>query len=245
MTNPLMPDLNAETRVDLASVLGEMGAVVLAVETVETVIELVSALAVTTIPGTIGAGVTLVDERGKRSLASSTALVEQADTLQYEFDSGPCLTAWRDQTSVRVDDVATETAWPDWCAAVAELGIRSVLSIPLATAGTSVGAIKVYANQAYAYDTHTEDVMRLFAEQAAILLANVQTLADARRLSADLREALINRDIIGQAKGILIAQGAKDEQAAFAMLVSVSQRTQTKLAEVARQLVEAARHRNQ
>jgi len=55
----------------------------------------------------------------------------------------------------------------------------------------------------------------LFARQAAILLSNTEALADARRLSAQLIEVLNNRDIIGQAKGVLIARGAVDDQAAL------------------------------
>jgi GAF domain-containing protein len=222
---------------ELAGILREMGAVVLAAETVETVVELVITSAVSSIGGTVGAGVTLIDTRGKRSLAASDALVERADTLQYQLDAGPCLTAWRDQVTVRIDDLATETRWPQWCEAAAELGFRAMLSVPLAAGGTSVGAIKVYSTQTDAYDERDEQVLALFAKQAAILLVNSRTLADARQLSTDLELALVRRDVIGQAKGVLIAQGATDEQAAFKMLVSASQRTQTKLHEVARQLI--------
>jgi GAF domain-containing protein len=228
---------------ELTAVLAQMGAVVLAAETIDTTIELVTTLVVQTIPGTSGAGVTLVDGRGKRTTAASDPLVEQADELQYQFDAGPCLTAWRDQVSVRVDDVDTESRWPQWTAAVAELGVRAVLSAPLLTrdagnrGGTGIGAIKVYSGQPDVYDRRAEQLLELFARQAAILLANTQTLSDARRLSAELTQALKNRDIIGQAKGVLIAQGAADEQAAFQMLVSASQRSNTRLHDLARQLV--------
>jgi GAF domain-containing protein len=228
---------------ELTAVLAQMGAVVLAAETINTTIELVTTLVTQTIPATSGAGVTLVDGRGKRTTAASDPLVEQADELQYQFDSGPCLTAWRDQVSVRVDDVDSETRWPQWTAAVAGLGVRSVLSAPLltqdvgTTQGTGIGAIKVYSAQPNVYDQRAEQLLELFARQAAILLANTQTLSDARRLSAELTQALNNRDIIGQAKGVLIAQGAAGEQDAFQMLVSASQRSNTKLHDLARQLV--------
>ena len=173
---------------------------------------------------------------GKRTTAASDPLVERADALQYQFDSGPCLTAWRDQVSVRVDDTDSETRWPQWTAAVADLGVRAVLSAPLltqdagTTQGTGLGAIKVYSGQPDVYDARAEQLLELFAQQAAILLANTQTLSDARRLSAELTQALNNRDIIGQAKGVLIAQGAANDQAAFQMLVSASQRSNTKIA---------------
>jgi GAF domain-containing protein len=217
-----------------------MGAVVLSAETIDSTIELVTTLATETIPATAGAGVTLVDSDGKRSVAASDPLVERADALQYQYDSGPCLTAWRDQVTVRVDDTDGETRWPQWTAAVAELELRAILSVPLVTNGTAIGAIKVYSGQPTAYNARTEHVLELFARQAAILLGNTQALADARRLSTQLTQALNNRDMIGQAKGVLIAQGAASDQAAFAMLAAASQRSNTKLAEVARRVVASA-----
>ena len=229
---------------ELTGVLAQMGAVVLSAETIDTTIELVTTLAAATMPNTSGAGVTLVDARGKRSLAASDPLVESADALQYQFDSGPCLTAWRDQVTVRVDDTNGDTRWPQWTAAVAELDLRAMLSVPLTTSGTAIGAIKVYSGQPDAYDTRAEHVLELFARQAAILLSNTQALADARRLSAQLTEALNNRDIIGQAKGVLIAQGAANDQAAFVMLATASQRSNTKLIEVARRVIASAVSRN-
>ena len=75
---------------------------------------------------------------------------------------------------------------------------------------------------ASAYNARAERLLELFARQAAILLSNTQALADARRLSAQLIEALNNRDIIAQAQGVLIAQGAANDPAAFAMLARAS-----------------------
>lgn len=232
-----------ELSAELDAVLAQMGAVVLAAETVETTIGLVTALATATIPGTTGAGVTLVDGRGRRTLAASDPLVERADALQYQFDAGPCLTAWRDQVTVRVDDLAGETRWSEWSAEAANLGIRALLSVPLVAAGTSVGAIKVYSMQLEAYDGRAEHLLELFARQAAILLVNTQTLDDARQLSGQLRDALSDRDVIGQAKGVLIARGAADERAAFATLVAASQRSNVKVHQVARELMQSVEAR--
>ena len=229
---------------ELTAVLAQMGAVVLSAETIDSTIELVTTLAAETIPATTGAGVTLVDAHGKRSMAASDPLVERADALQYQFDSGPCLTAWRDQVTVRVDEIDGVTRWPQWTAAVAELDLRAMLSVPLVTSGAAIGAIKVYSGQPAAYNARAERLLELFARQAAILLSNTQALADARRLSAQLIEALNNRDVIAQAQGVLIAQGAANDQAAFAVLATASQRSNTKLTEVARRVIASAISRN-
>src|SRR4051794_35234739 len=123
--------------------------------------------------------------------------------------------------------------------------VRAVLSVPLVAAGAGIGAIKVYSDQASAYDARAEHLLELFARQAAVLLANAQTLADAREVNVQLTDALRSRDIIGQAKGILLAQGAVDDQSAFAMLVQASQRANTKLHDVARRLVDSVKSRNE
>jgi GAF domain-containing protein len=119
-----------------------------------------------------------------------------------------------------------------------------MLSVRLISSGTAIGAIKVYSGQPAAYNARAERLLELFARQAAILLSNSQALADARRLSAQLIEALNDRDIIGQAKGVLIARGAVNDRAAFAMLATASQRSNTKLTEVARRVIASATSRN-
>ena len=112
----------------------------------------------------------------------------------------------------------------------------SIVSVPLTVGGTSIGAIKVYSAQPDAYSEHDEHLLSLFARQAAILLVNTQTLADARQLSANLTVALTNRDVIGQAKGILMERHRLTAEEAFRLLARVSQHTNTKLIDVARYL---------
>lgn len=77
----------------------------------------------------------------------------------------------------------------------------------------------------------------MLAAQAAILLANVQSYEKAQRVSDQLREALRSRDVIGQAKGVLMERERVDEQRAFAMLVATSRNSNRKLRDVARDVV--------
>ncbi|WP_172836046.1 GAF and ANTAR domain-containing protein [Microlunatus soli] len=214
-----------------------MGGVLLSAETVETALNLVARLAAQTVPASVGAGVTIADQRGRRTTAATDAVVEQADALQYRFDAGPCLTAWRDHELVRIDDVVTESRWPQWCGSVRELGVLSVLSAPMLAGQDAIGAIKVYSDEVGAFDARSAALLALFADQAAILLANTQTVTQTRELAEQMTLALENRDVIGQAKGILLAQGAGSADAAFRMLVAVSRRTNRRVAEVAKRLV--------
>ncbi len=230
--------------VDLGTALTQMAGLVLSRETVDTALHLVTALAATATAGTLGAAVTVVDEHGTRSRAASNAATEQADALQYELDEGPCLTAWRTGELVRIDDTTTDGRWPRWNDAASRLGVRSVLSAPLVVGDESIGAMKVYCERPLNYGPHDEHVMRLLARQAAILLANAQSLAVARRLSRQLTEALSSRDVIARATGVLMARGAAGEEEAFATLAGAARRTGRPVQDVARALVSAVAARN-
>jgi GAF domain-containing protein len=236
---PQPGDATADLPAELSSALTQMAGLVLSRETVDTALTLVTTLAAATIAGTTGAGVTLVDEHGKRSKAASNELVEQADALQYEFDEGPCLTAWRTRQLVRIDDTATDSRWPRWNSAAAHLGVRAVLSVGLVVHDEGIGAIKVYSDQPADYGSPEERVMSLFAEQAAILLANTQSLQQARRLSRQLTDALRGRDAIVRATGVLLARGATDQDAAFVLLSDAARRSGRTVQQFARELLAA------
>jgi GAF domain-containing protein len=197
-----------------------MSGLLLSQETVETSLELVGALALETVPRASGVGVSIIDERGRRSAGSTDRVVERADALQYELDEGPCLAATAARQVVRVPDLATDDRWPRWAAAAAGLGLAAAISVPLSAGEHTLGALKVYATTPGELDGHTEQVVTMFAAQAAVLVANVQSLDRARRTSDDLRQALAGRDLISTAKGVLMARHGIGEEAALGMLLA-------------------------
>lgn len=229
---------------ELTLVFARMSGVLLSEETVASSLTLVTSLALETLPGTAGAGITLVDENGLRTSAAATdEHVEHADRLQYELDEGPCLTAWAQRQTMRIDDVADEPRWPRWCAAISQNQVRSALSAPLVAGDHALGAMKVYAAAPAAYGPREEHLLDLIASQASVLIANMQSHEKTQQLSEGLRAALRSRDLIGQAKGIIMERNGVGEEAAFAILAASSQRQNRKLTEVARALVDTATRR--
>ncbi len=226
-------DLGALGAAGLSAALSRLSGVLLAEETLSSVLELVTTLAAETLPGSNGAGVTLLDGPTRTTAAATDPLVEKADALQYELDEGPCLSAARDQVGYRVDSTWNETRWPNWTASVAHLGLGSSLSTPLVVRGESLGAVKVYARQEAAFTDRDERILALFAEKAAVILANARSQEELRRLNAHLHQALVTRDLIGQAKGVLRERHHVDEHTAFRMLAERSQRTNTKARDLA------------
>ena len=225
---------------ELAAVSARMSGLLLTEETVETSLGLLSVLAQETVPGSTGAGVSLVDEQGRRSSGSTDDRVRQADALQYDLDEGPCLAAATSRELVRIDDLTSDSRWPRWAAAASKLGLRAAMSAPLVAGDVSLGAIKVYAEEPDRFDGHSEQLMTLFAAQAAILAVNVQAHDRAKRLSAAMRQAIHGRDSISMAKGLLMGRNAVDEDTAFGILLTRSEQAGTTVAEAARVLVDSA-----
>jgi transcriptional regulator with GAF, ATPase, and Fis domain len=225
---------------ELAGVFARMSGLLLTEETVGTSLGLLGALAHETVPGSCGAGVSVMEGGRRTSSGSTDERVRAADALQYELEEGPCLTAAAQRELVVVEDVARDERWPRWAAAVRPLGLGAALSAPLVAGDTTLGAIKVYADHPGAFDARSAQRLALFAAQAALLVANMQTSARAERLSDGMRRAVRDRDVIGVAKGVLMGRHGMDEDAAQRMLVARSQEQQVPLAEAARKVLESA-----
>jgi GAF domain-containing protein len=225
---------------ELAGIFARMSGLLLSEETVETALGVLSSLAQETVPGSTGAGVSIMERRRRRSSGSTDSRVQAADALQYEFDEGPCLEAASNREVVRSDDLTGDPRWPRWTAAAVDLGLRSVLSAPLIAGDRSMGAIKVYAEQAHAFDEHSAQLLALFSAQAAVLVANLQHQERAQRLSGGMREAFRTRDLVCTAKGVLMGRHAVDEATAFGMLLARGQDDGTTVAQAARAVVDSA-----
>jgi GAF domain-containing protein len=225
---------------ELSAVSARLSGLVLSESSVRTALEPIGVLAVETVPAAAGAGVTVGDEHGRRTRAATNPVVERADAWQYELDEGPCLAAWSGRSPVRVEDTRTEGRWPRWCAAARDLGLRSALSVPLVTGDQAVGAIKVYGTTPRAFGSRDEQLLTLFATQAAVLVAHLQADERARRLSAGLRTAVRDRDRVNTARGVVMAREGVDEVAALGLLLDRSRDEGVPLVDVARSVLRSA-----
>jgi GAF domain-containing protein len=194
-------------------------------------LEAIVSTAVATIDNAQYAGVNLLTRNRfiPQAVAGQPPLA--LDALQQQTGTGPCIDSSRDQVVLRVDDVATDRRWPKYAALATSLGVASMLCVPLSVDELCLGSVSLYGITPYGFEGHHEQLASLFATHAAL------ALADAQR-TEQLREALANRDIIGQAKGILMERHRITPEAAFAMLTQHSQRANRKLAVVARELAE-------
>ncbi len=183
------------------------------------------------VPGVDHAGISVCRRRGTiETKAATDPLVLQLDQLQYELGDGPCLEAIWDEGVVLVEDARAELRWPRFMARAVALGLQSQLGLRLYVEGETLGGLNLYSSEAYSIDAESQHVAELFATHAALALGRV-------RREDDLNSALESRTVIGQALGIVMERHGVDEALAFQYLASLSQHSNTKLRDVAAELV--------
>lgn len=186
-----------------------------------------------TVRGARYAGISEVLGRRRIETRAATAdVVTAIDRAQYESGQGPCLQAIREHETIRMPDMTTESRWPDFLGRAVGLGVRGMLSFQLYVERDNLGALTLYAEEPHAFTDESEYVGLLFASHAAVAMIGAK-----QRQHKD--QALLMRDLIGQAKGILMERHRVTADQAFLLMVEASQRTNTKLAEIAKRLTES------
>jgi GAF domain-containing protein len=186
------------------------------------------------VSGSLGAGVSLIDEQGRRrSTGHTDDVVATADELQYELGQGPCLTAWAAESTVQIDDVHADDRWPLWREAVAHLPLRSTLSTALVHDGKSIGALKVYSSLPSAFSVQDREQLILLASPAATLLGSARPDTAPAAVSKALQDALGTRDLIHTARGILMERHGLDLETAMRRMIGAASTTRTDLRAVA------------
>jgi GAF domain-containing protein len=208
--------------------------------TVRQTLERVSDLTIEALPQAEMVGITMIVEGRQRTAVFTDDLAPELDQAQYDAGDGPCLSAFHEARTTAIEATSEPGEWMEFRRAAAAHGIHSTVSFPLLVDKVSVGAMNLYANTERAFSDADRRTGELFAAQAAIVLANAQAYWDAHELSLRLGDAMQNRAVIEQAKGILIGAQGIGEEEAFGLLVRASQRENTKLRDVARRIVENA-----
>ncbi|MCG7609541.1 histidine kinase [Mycolicibacterium sp. (ex Dasyatis americana)] len=220
-------------RHELAVRMADLARALAAPRTVEEILADVTKAATELIPGVDTAGILLVGDGGRwDSLAGTSELPYRLDELQVTYQEGPCMEAALGDTVVRTDDFREEPRWPRYSKIAAEIGVLSGLSFKLYTAERTAGALNLFGFQPRAWDSEAETIGTVLAAHAAAALL-------ASRHSDQLTSALTTRDRIGQAKGIIMERYHVDDVQAFEMLRRLSQDSNTKLVEIARQVIDS------
>jgi GAF domain-containing protein len=182
------------------------------------------------VPGARWAGISLVQGTKIVSEVPTSRSVAELDQLQSDLNQGPCLTALREYHTVHIDDMRTETRWPDFGREAQQRGMRSMLSFQLFVRSENLGALNLYSDEPGAFSEDSFLIGEILAQHAAVAMIGAAA-------ETQFENALATRDVIGQAKGMLMQRDNLTGLQAFSLLTRASQQTNIKLSDVARWLV--------
>ena len=226
----------------LAMVFAEIAEQLYDADSFDDVLSRIAKAAVSTVAGCRMASVTLTERSGYRTAASTDPAATAVDQAQYQAHEGPCLDAV-DAPMVYAQSFPDER-WPTLASRPTESGVQSILSYRLAaassgTAGLGGGSLNSYGVNPDAFSDTAQDIGLVLAAHASVAARAVGERSTLQSLGRDMQQALLSRDVIGQAKGILMERLKITPEDAFDLLRRASQQLNIKLGEVARGLAEA------
>ncbi|MGV0741543.1 GAF and ANTAR domain-containing protein [Mycolicibacterium sp. XJ870] len=229
---------DADRTVSVRSAMADLAANFISGTDIDAILETVTTRAVELISDVDFAGVLLIDAHRYRSIAPTAAIATHLDNIQIELQEGPCLEAATDNPAILCPDLASETRWPDFAAAAVAAGVGAMMSFQLYSytklmnADRGRGALNLFSQSRCDFSVEDQAVGAMLATHAAtaLIAADRQT---------QFESALASRDILGQAKGILMERFKVDAVHAFDLLVRLSQDSNTPVRVVAQRIVDS------
>jgi hypothetical protein len=206
------------------------------------VAERVVDLTIECIPGVVASGVTFFEGVRPMAHVATDDVAQQLDAYQLATEEGPIGESLIGGEPVSIGDLAGDPRWPSLRAMAAQLGITGVAACGLTVRRDQdwqpLGALTVYAEAPGAFDEDVGEAVSLFAAHLAVVAAFDRDRHDVTRREAALHRALGSRDVIGQAKGILMERRHVPAGEAFDILRRASQRLNVRLQELATRFTE-------
>lgn len=206
-------------------------------DVVDNALKLVVALARATVGGADGVSVSL-RRRGRLStVAASDETILAMDADQYATGEGPCVDASVKGRWFHVESLRNDPRWPTFAPMAQALGIHAILSSPLLAGENPVGALNIYSRTESAFHPADQRLAAVFATEASTILAEAGVDVTEDELSHRLQSALVTRQMISQAQGMIMAREGVSAEDAYGVLLAHSKSTNQPLGLWAAQVV--------
>lgn len=227
--------METDERAELAPALGELAAafqklveVLLNGGEVNLTLQRIVDVAAAIMPGSEHASVIMVEDGRPRTLASTDAVPDHVDAVQFNAGEGPALDVLAIDDYRKSDDLANDCRWPRFGRrAVEACNIRSMISYRLYLGWHRRAVLSFYSTWPYAFDDVAAAIGAIFASYCSLALIT-HALGDEVN---PRRAATVEREI-GVASGILMATGKLSANEAFAQLHNASRQLHKDLQDV-------------
>ncbi|MEU4605673.1 GAF and ANTAR domain-containing protein [Kribbella sp. NPDC023972] len=181
------------------------------------------------------AGIALQDASGNITIGTVSSDVPCVlYTIQLQHGDGPMIASIQHGVVLYIPDAAAETRWPAWSRRAVDLGVGSVVHLPLTAGSTTLGVLSLFKQVCHGFSDDDLAIAHVLARHASVAVATAQ-----RR--EDMSSRVDARKLVGQAMGILMERHDLDADQAFAVLRRYAENNDLKLQQVAEHLV-ATRH---
>lgn len=188
-----------------------------------------------------GAGLMLTDvEQRLRGVAASDQRFAHLEDLQIEHGEGPCIEAFDTKQLVGTQDLEAEERWPGFSRSAVARDVRAVLASPLPYNQDAVGVVAVLSEQRRPWSAEGELGLLAFTDLAALLIASMMQGEQHSQLARQLQGALDSRQVIEQAKGVLMGTKGISARAAYEQLRAQARAERRKLSAVCAGIVDGA-----
>ncbi len=188
-----------------------------------------------------GAGLMLCDSmQHLRTVAASDDRFAHLEDLQIRHQEGPCIEAFEAKQLIGAPDLETDDRWPLFSEAAVRRDVRAVLASPLPYNTDAVGVVAVLSERSRPWSPANELALLAFTDLAALLIASIMLGEEQSELAGQLQGALNSRQVIEQAKGILMGTQGISARDAYAQLRSRARSQRRKLPLVCAEVVQGA-----
>jgi GAF domain-containing protein len=188
-----------------------------------------------------GAGLMLTDaDQHLRSVAASDNRFAHLEELQIDHGEGPCIDAFYQKELVGAEDLESDPRWPRFSEAAVAREVRAVLASPLPYNQDAVGVVAVLSEQRRPWSPEGELALLAFTDLAALLIATMMAGEQQSEIAAQLQGALDSRQVIEQAKGVLMGTQGVSARTAYEQLRARARAERRKLSAVCTEVVQSA-----
>ena len=193
--------------------------------------------ATTSIPGCDAASIALSLEGRPMTAATSARIALELDLAQYDAHDGPCLSALRSMSTLRLDIAEAVDSFPHFTRAAQLRGVVGVLSTPALWGDEIVGTMNLYSRTG-PFDATAETIAEVLATQVAIAVSRSPEFVAARDVVEHAQRDLDDRTQIDIATGLLMVNEVCTVEQAEALLRSAAAHDDQTILTIAQRIID-------
>ena len=225
------------TSENLVSILEALAEVLQSQRTLGGVLAGIAEAATVSVPGCDAASIA-ISIQGRPATAAVTARVAlELDMVQYDTSDGPCLTAFRTLSTLRIDLVEEGDAFPHFAVAARRAGVRSVLSVPATWGPEVVATLNLYSRTG-PFDESAESIAAVLAAQVAIAVSRSPEFAAARAVVEEAQRNANDDAQVNLATGLLMVNEACTAEQAQGLLHQAAAHDEQTILQIAQRIIE-------